>query len=111
MKFHVVLVGVLFCLAAQAASKPNKAPLGNQSAPKAQHSLTGCIDEQAGQYVLLDDQMAKIASLQSADSDQEVFAKHLGRMVRVIGTDLSGRKGTFQVTRIEQLSGRCGQAK
>jgi hypothetical protein len=112
MKFQVVLPGVLFCLAAQAAGQPGQgAPTPKQSASKAQQSLTGCVDEQDGQYVLLDDQMLKITSLQSAGSDQEVFAKHLGRKVQVRGTKSSGQKGTFKVTSIEQVSGNCGQAK
>ena len=102
MKLQVLLLGVLFGLAAQAASKPGKA------APRAQQTLTGCIDEQAGQYVLLDDQMVKIANLQSAGADKEVFAKHLGHKVRVTGMQPSGQKGTFRVTGIEPVSGRCG---
>jgi hypothetical protein len=69
------------------------------------------MDEQDGQYVLLDDQMKKITNLRSAGSDKEVFAKHLGRRVQVRGTQSSGEKGMFKVTGIEQLSGNCGQAK
>ena len=113
MKFLVVLIGVVCCLAAQTAGKPNQdSPTPSQSASKAQQSLTGCIDEQQdGQYVLLDDQMQKIARLQSAGSDKEVFAKHLGRMVQVKGTKSSGQKATFRVTSIEQVPGNCGQAK
>jgi hypothetical protein len=112
MKFQAILLGALFCLVAQAASKPSQgAPTPNQSAPKAPESLTGCVDQRDGQYVLLDDQMLKIANLQTAGSDQEVFAKHLGRMVQVKGTKSSGQKATFRVTSIEQVPGNCGQAK
>jgi hypothetical protein len=99
MKLQLLLAGVLFGLAQHAAGNPAKA------APKAQQTLTGCIDEQAGQYVLLDDRMVKIASLQSAGTDKEVFAKHLGRKVQVTGAEPSGRKGVFRVTRIEQVRG------
>lgn len=112
MKFQVVLLGVLFCLAAQAGGKPSQgAPTQNKSGSRAQQSLTGCMDEQDGQYVLLDDQMLKITSLQSASSDKEVFAKHLGHKVQVTGTKSSEQKGTFKVTGIEQVEGNCGQAK
>jgi hypothetical protein len=113
MKFQVVLPGVLFCLAAAAGNKPSQvdAPAMNQSAPTAQGALTGCIDEQDGHYVLLDDHMVKITNLQSAGSDKEVFAKHVGRMVRVRGTKSSGLTGTFKVTGIERLEGNCGEVK
>ena len=112
MKFQIVLLGIFFCLAAQAASKPGQdAPTPGQSAPKASQSLTGCVDEQDGQYILLDNQMLKIANLQSEGSDQEVFAKHLGRMVKVKGTKSAGQEGTFTVTSIEPIPGNCGQAK
>jgi hypothetical protein len=112
MKLPVVLLGILICMAAQTAGNPNQgAPAPDKSAPAAQQSLTGCIDEQDGHYVLLDDQMSKIASLQSAGSDQEVFAKHLGRKVRVSGTKSSGQEGAFKVTGIERVAGTCGQSK
>lgn len=106
MKFHVLLAGLLFGLAAQATSKPEK------GAPKGRQTLTGCVDQQAGQYVLLDDRMVKIASLQSAGTDKEVFAKHLGSKVQVTGTEPAGQKGTLRATRIEPVpGGRCGQSK
>lgn len=110
MKF--ILLGILLCLSALAAGKPSQgAPTPNKSASRAQQSLTGCIDEQDGRYVLLNDQMLKIASLQSANSDQEVFAKHLGHKVQVRGAKSSGQNGPFKVTSIEQVAGNCGQAK
>jgi hypothetical protein len=112
MKFQVVLLGVLVCMAAQAAGKPSQGvPAINQSAPEAQQSLTGCVDEQNGQYVLLDDQMVKITGLQSTGSDREVFAKYVGRKVKVSGSKDSGQKDTFKVNKIEQISASCGPAK
>jgi hypothetical protein len=112
MKFRVVLMGVLFCLAVQAAGKPDQsAPAPNKASPAAQQTLTGCIDEQDGHYVLLDDLMLKITGLQSAGTDQEVFAKHLGSKVQVKGTRSSGQNSIFKVTRIEHVAGNCGQAK
>jgi len=50
--------------------------------------------------VLLDNQMAKITSLQSAGPEKEVFAKYLGHKVQVRGTRTSGPKATFTVTGI-----------
>jgi hypothetical protein len=112
MKFQVALLGVLICMVAQTAgNRSQSTPTPSKSAPTAQQSLTGCIDEQDGHYVLLDDQMVKITSLQSAGSDQEVFAKHLGRKVQVTGTKSSGQESTFTVTGIERVAGSCGRAK
>ena len=111
MKFQVALLGVFICLTAQAASGLSQGASTNKAVSRAQQSLTGCIDEQDGQYVLLDDQMLKITNLKSAGSDNEVFAKHLGHKVRVRGAKSSGQTGTFKVTDIEQLAGNCGQAK
>jgi len=99
MKLSFVVPGILFCLAAQATGQST------------QQSLTGCVDEQDGLYVLLDDQMLKIVNLVSAGSDKEVFAKHLGHKVQVKGTQSSENKGTVKVTSIEQVSGNCAPAK
>jgi hypothetical protein len=54
--------------------------------------LTGCIDEQDGHYVLLDDQMLKITILQSAGSDKELFAKHWSERCGFEGLNLPGRE-------------------
>jgi hypothetical protein len=109
VKLQVAVLGVLICLAAQAGRSSQGDT--NKSATKAEQSLTGCIDEQAGQYVLLDDQMAKIINLQSAGTEREVFAKFMGVMVQVTGTKSSGEKSVFTVTNIERVSGICGRPK
>ena len=118
MKVQIVLLGVLLCLAAPSRQTGELAVAGRQSqdAPRSkvaavQQSLTGCIDEQFGQYILLDGQMMKIAGLQSAGSDNEIFAKYVGRRVQVRGTKSSGLKATFKVTGIEQLADNCAQLK
>jgi hypothetical protein len=104
MKFHVILIAMLACVPVSGASKA-------KSQPAPQPAMTGCIDEQDGQYVLLDEQMRKVVSLVSAGPDQEVFAKHVGHKVEVKGTAPRGGSGTFRVTVIRQLEGACGQAK
>jgi hypothetical protein len=111
MKLKLILLGVLIGLAQQAGSNPGQDPPTSQSAPGAEQSLTGCIDEQSGQYVLLDDQMQKVAGLQSAGSDREVFAKYVGRKVQVSGAKSSAQQGVFKVTSIKQVSSTCGKAK
>jgi hypothetical protein len=73
--------------------------------------LTGCVDEQFGQYVLLDGQMLKITGLQSAGPNNDVFAKYVGHEVEVKGTKSAGPKATFTVTGIVQTSDKCGPAK
>jgi hypothetical protein len=112
MKLQFVLIGVLFCLAAQAAGQPGQsAPKATKAGPAAQRILTGCVDEQNGHYVLLDDQMLKITGLQSAGADADVFAKYLGNKVQAKGTRSSGQDSMFKVTSIERVAGNCGPAK
>ena len=111
MKLHIVTLGVLFGMSALAADNPIQWPPASKSVPAAPQSLTGCIDEQFGQYILLDGQMVKIVHLQSTGPNKEVFAKYVGHQVQVRGTKSSGPKATFIVTGIEQIAGTCGQAK
>ena len=111
MKVQVILVGALFCLAALAASNPSQGTPTTKSVPVAQQSLTGCVDEQFGQYVLLDGQMLKITGLKSAGPNNDIFAKFVGHEVQIKGTRSSGPKATFTVTGIAQIADTCGPAK
>jgi hypothetical protein len=112
MKVRIVLLGVLFCMAANMAGQPSRSAPASTFVPVAQRSLTGCIDEQFGQYVLLDGQMQKIVNLQSAGPKKEVFAKYVGHKVEVRGTRSSGLKtAAFIVAGIVQIADMCGQAK
>jgi hypothetical protein len=111
MKVQVILLGVLFCLAAQVAGQPSQGAPATKFVPVAQQSLTGCVDEQFGQYVLLDGLMLRITGLQSAGPNNDVFAKYVGHEVQVKGTKSSGLKTTFTVTNIVQIADICGQAK
>jgi hypothetical protein len=111
MNVPVLLLGVLYCLAAQAAGEPSQGAPTSKAAPAPQQSWTGCIDEQSGHYVLLDDQMLKIAGLQSAGAEKDVFAKYLGHKVQVKGTKSAGPDITFTVTAIVQIADKRGQAK
>lgn len=112
MKVPIILLGVLFCMAAEVAGQPGRSAPTSKFVPVAKQFLTGCIDEQFGQYILLDGEMQKIINLQSAGPEKEVFAKYLGHKVEVSGTRSSGQKTpTFTVTGIEQIADMCGQAK
>jgi hypothetical protein len=72
-------------------------------------SLTGCVDEQEGKWVLVNDQtMAIIANLAADGFPTEAFAKHVGHKVTVRGTSSSdGSRPTFKVRTIETISETC----
>lgn len=72
-------------------------------------SLTGCVDEQNGLYVLTDDrEMKPIANLRADGFPQEGFAKHVGHKVTVRGTSSPGDpRPTFKVRSITTVSETC----
>jgi hypothetical protein len=76
---------------------------------KTSSSLTGCIDEQNGQYVLVDDQnLNPVANLEADGFPTEGFAKHLGHKVTVRGTSIPASvRPTFKVRSIETVSDTC----
>jgi hypothetical protein len=78
--------------------------------PKGQTaSLTGCVDEQDGKWVLVNDQtLALIATLAADGFPTEGFAKYMGHKVTVQGTASSGGSGsTFKVREIKTISETC----
>jgi hypothetical protein len=82
----------------------------DKPAPKGQMaSLTGCVDEQEGKWVLVNDQtMAIIANLAADGFPTEAFAKHVGHKVTVRGTASSGGSPPiFKVRSIETISETC----
>jgi len=72
-------------------------------------SLMGCVDEQAGKWVLVNDQtMAVIATLAADGFPTEGFAKYMGHKVNVRGTGSSGgSSSTFKVREIKTISETC----
>jgi hypothetical protein len=72
-------------------------------------SMTGCIDEQDGKYVLTDDRgLAPVADLEAVGFPTEGFAKHVGHKVTVKGTSIpSGARPVFKVRAIEMVSETC----
>jgi hypothetical protein len=72
-------------------------------------SLTGCVDQQDGQYVLVDDKsLAAIANLVAEGFPTEGFAKHVGHKVTVRGTtDPGGARTVMKVRSIEPISETC----
>jgi hypothetical protein len=72
-------------------------------------SLTGCVDEQEGRYILTDDrELTPIANLEADGFPQEGFAKHVGHKVTVRGTSSPGDpRPTFKVRSIATVSETC----
>jgi hypothetical protein len=72
-------------------------------------TLTGCVDEQDGKWVLVNDQtMAFIAKLAADGFPNEAFAKYMGPKVNVRGTASSDGSGsTFKVREIKTISETC----
>ena len=106
-------IAVLITVASLALAAP---PDEKKPAPKAkaaQQSLTGCVDEQDGHYVLVDDRMLhKLADLEAVGASNEaVFAKHMGHKVTVKGSKSSEAEGKFKVSNIEDVSSVCAPAQ
>jgi hypothetical protein len=103
----VLLPAVLWASLGFAAPQENRTK--QQPAAK-QSSITGCVDEQEGRYVLIHDQTrALVANLQAEGFPSEGFAKHLGHKVTVRGAVTSeGSQPTIKVRSIETVSDTCG---
>ncbi len=104
----------LALIPATGVSKASASPLQSTSrkdAKKTADSLTGCVDERDGRYVLTDDrELSPIANLEADGFPQEGFAKHLGHKVTVRGTSTPGDpRPTFKVRSIATVSETCGQ--
>ena len=93
--------------AQQQQPKTDPKPKSDSKAETA--SLTGCVDEQEGKWVLVNDQtMAIIANLAADGFPAEAFAKHVGHKVTVRGTASSdGSRPIFKVRSIETISETC----
>jgi len=77
----------------------------------AQATLTGCVDEQDGRYILIHDQnRALLAHLEAEGFPVEGFARHLGHKVTVRGTSSSNgaEAPVFKVRSVEAISDACG---
>jgi hypothetical protein len=82
----------------------------NQSKSKESASLTGCVDEQDGHYILIHDQTReKLASLVAEGFENEGFAKHVGHKVTVKGTSVPADSTgpIFRVRSIETVNETC----
>src|SRR5580698_3982909 len=114
----IVLVG--FTSSALSSARSNLAMNRSEAQPAADPkqkaepagqmaSLTGCVDEQEGKWVLVNDQtMAIIAKLAADGFPTEGFAKYMGHKVAVEGTAIGDGPGsTFKVRSIKTIRETC----
>ena len=94
-----------------------QAPAPNQKTPakqkgNSQATLSGCVDQQEGRYVLVDDHsLQPVADLEAEGFPTEGFAKHLGQMVTVRGTSNPGStRPLFKVRSVETVKDTCAPA-
>jgi hypothetical protein len=94
--------------ATQAPDSQKKAQTGKKKAAPGV-SLTGCVDEKEGHYILVDDRsLSPVADLEADGFPTEGFAKHMGHKVTVRGTSSSGStRPVFKVRSIETVSETC----
>ena len=93
-----------------AAAGEDPASQQKQSAAKAgAGSMTGCVDQQEGRYVLVDDRDLKpVANLEADGFPTEGFAKYMGNKVTVRGTIKPDGAGKMvKVRTIEKISDTC----
>jgi hypothetical protein len=112
---HATLIFAALCCAPLVcpAQPPQQSTQGKKAPEKKsqQASLTGCVDEQNGQYLLIHDRTrAPIANLEADGFPTEGFAKHLGHKVTVRGTTNPAGTGrpVFKVRDVETLNDSCG---
>ena len=115
MKYQAVsILFTVFAVAAHPAMTEIPVPDEQKAQPRKElkgkaSSLTGCVDEHEGRYVLVDDRaLQPIADLEADGFPTEGFAKHMGHKVIVRGTSSSGgTRPVFKVRSIETVSDTC----
>jgi hypothetical protein len=112
---HLAVIAVVSLLTASAAKAdpfdgPAKQPNKQSKSEPKQTTLTGCVDEQDGHYVLLDQRtLNPLADLDpNGIPAEDLFAKHVGQKVTVRGSSTSGgSRPVFKVRSIETVSEMC----
>jgi hypothetical protein len=109
----VILIGSVLApadvhSAAQPPDGGKKAQSGKKPAASGS-SLSGCVDEKEGHYIMVDDRsLNPVADLEADGFPTEAFAKHVGHKVTLRGTSGSGStRPVFKVRSIETLSETC----
>jgi len=72
-------------------------------------TLTGCVDQQEGRYILVDDHgLNRIADLEADGFPTEGFAKYVGQKVTVRGASATNSDHPlFKVRQVEVISETC----
>lgn len=112
---HLAVIAVVSLLTASAANAdpfdgPAQQPKKQSKGEPKQTTLTGCVDEQNGHYVLLDQRtLNPLADLDpNGVPTEDLFAKHVGQKVIVRGSSTSGgSRPVFKVRSIETVSEMC----
>jgi hypothetical protein len=109
----IVLSVVPLVLPAQTATSQQKQQGSKKKAsPKTgADTLTGCVDQQDGQYVLIREQSRSlVANLEAEGFPTEGFAKYVGHKVTVRGTSTpaGSERPVFRVRGVENVSDSCG---
>lgn len=116
MKLPVFVIGGLLCLGAVAPAQTTKDQPKTKSTQQSANrmkrasdatgqSVTGCVDQQDGHYVIRDIQSDRLITLQPTGTNaDDGFARFVGHQAQASGT-LSGDKLT--VTQIGQVADMC----
>ena len=114
MKIRIAMLGAFLCLGAFAqgqANDPNKstqqqaANRVRRPAEGAGQTVTGCVDEQDGHYVLRDLHTSQLVRLQATGvNNDNDFARFVGHQAQASGTISSG---TLTVAHIGQVADMC----
>jgi len=119
-RISILVLGAALVIAALGAQQNGASPntkkqnSGKTKAEKkpADSSLTGCMDEQDGKYVLLEEKtVRKLADLKAEGFSQEDFAKYVGQKVTVRGQSASDEgRSVFNVRGVDLVSAQCSPA-
>jgi len=109
MLLKSTLILLLFC-----TTLGLSAPRRSEAKGKAKlSSMTGCVDEKPGRYVLVEDRNLKeLAELQPVTFEKEGLAKYLGHKVTVRGEmSLEADRPVMKVHSVQTVSDVCAPAE
>ena len=112
--FPIIFSAIFFAIVSSTTALAAEKEQQPQKETKSQGaSMTGCVDEQNGKYVLTNDtDLALIAILEADGFPTEAFAKHMGHKVTVRGTVIpGGTQPTFKVRSVAAVSDTCAPSQ